>query len=191
MAREFALRPLRRPTLAAAFALGIGLPLLGLVMAILKSPPGVFDAIVLAQATLGCALPAVPFLSALGRRLVRLQDGILRVEATWSTREAPVSDFRLDEARIVDLRDHADLRPLLRGFDLGLVLPGLKAGPYRLRTWRRAFCLFSDPSRVLVLPHADGSVWLLGLEKPQALLEALALPVARRAPAHGAPSDVR
>jgi hypothetical protein len=44
---------------------------------------------------------------------------------------------------------------------------------FRLRDKRRASVLVTDTSRVLVLPKRDGSVILLSLQRPEALLEAL------------------
>ena len=56
----------------------------------------------------------------------------------------------------------------------GYALPGFHSGHFRLRDWkRRAFCLVTDPSKVLALPHADGRVWLLSFEHPQAVLDIL------------------
>ena len=55
----------------------------------------------------------------------------------------------------------------------GFGLPGYWAGHFMMRDKRRAFCLVTDVSKVLALPHADGRVWLLSFEHPQAVLDIL------------------
>ena len=50
----------------------------------------------------------------------------LRVKATCYTRRAPVSDFALDQARVVDLREHSELKPLIKTNGVGM--PGWPAG---------------------------------------------------------------
>jgi hypothetical protein len=118
----------------------------------------------IALLTLGLVLP-------LWRREASFDGQRLRVKATWYTRESPLSDFLLDQARVVDLREHTEFKPFLK--TNGLSMPGLVAGHFRLRDLRKAFCLVSDPARVLALPHADGRLWLLSLRHPQAVLDIL------------------
>jgi D-alanyl-D-alanine carboxypeptidase len=66
---------------------------------------------------------------------------------------------------------------------------------FRLRDKRRASVLLTDLQRVLVLPRRDGSVLMLSLQRPEALLQALrrADALRRRAdrPARMHPSDWR
>lgn len=107
----------------------------------------------------------------LHRTRVTLDAGTLTIAAGLLTRRVAVANLALDAARIVDLREHADLRPLLKVF--GTRLPGHSSGHFRLRDRRAAFVLVTDRSRVLVLPETSGKTLLLSLQHPQALLDAL------------------
>ena len=106
-----------------------------------------------------------------GRRRIVLQDRELQVTATLYRKRVPVEALDLANARIVDLAEHTDLRPLLKTNGFGM--PGFAAGYFRLRDMRKAFCLLTDRSRILVLPLRDGTLLLLSPEKPQALLQQL------------------
>lgn len=116
-------------------------------------------------------------------RRVRLRDGVLEVATGIVSRKQPVAALALDRARILDLDEHTELRPLLRLFGIGL--PGYSAGYCLLRNRARAFCLLTRRDRVLVLPCRDGKLLLLTPEHPQALLDALreALPGTPSSPA--------
>lgn len=106
-----------------------------------------------------------------GRRRIGLQGLELQITATLYRKRVPVDGFDLTNARIVDLAEHTDLRPLLKTNGFGM--PGFAAGHFRLRDMRKAFCLLTDRRRVLVLPLRDGTLLLLSPEKPQALLQQL------------------
>jgi len=176
--RRFRLPPLGK--LPVLFALGFGglLPMGVALFAFTRVqhgglPPAAmlaFQALV-AVAVLLVLLPML-------RREISFDDHRLRVKATLYTRTARLDELKLDEARVVDLRERTEFRPLLKTNGFGL--PGFRAGHFRLRDLRKAFCLYGDPSRVLALPHADGSVWLLGFENPQAVLHVLREAAARR-----------
>lgn len=107
----------------------------------------------------------------LRRTRVTLDAGNLVIAAGMLTRRVAVADLVLDKARIVDLREHRELRPLLKVF--GTSLPGHTSGHFRLHDRRAAFVLVTDRSRVLVLPERSGKTLLLSLQQPQALLDAL------------------
>ena len=106
-----------------------------------------------------------------GRRHIALQGRELQVTATLYRKRVPVDALDLANARIVDLAEHTDLRPLLK--TSGFSMPGFAAGHFRLRDLRKTFCLLTDRSRVLVLPLRDGTLLLLSPEKPQDLLQQL------------------
>lgn len=110
-------------------------------------------------------------LLALRRRRIAVEGDELVVAATVYTQRMRLDAFDLDHARIVDLREHTALKPMLGLNRFGV--PGLRAGHYLLRDRRRAFCLLTRFDRVLVLPQRDGKVWLLSPEKPHDLLEHL------------------
>jgi hypothetical protein len=108
----------------------------------------------------------------LRRRSVTLENDFLVIRAGLNTLRVAVSALDLERARIVDLAEHTELRPMIR--TNGMSLPGLHAGWFRMRDrWRKGFYLVTDRRRVLWLPERDGPQLLLSLEKPQALLSAL------------------
>jgi hypothetical protein len=122
------------------------------------------------------ALPAVVASLALmalvfRRRRVTLADGTLIVAAGLNTRRVATAELDLASARVVDLRERSELKPMLKLF--GTRVPGLSMGHFRLRDRSRAFVLVTDTSRVLVLNESSGHRLLLSLDRPQALLDAM------------------
>lgn len=107
----------------------------------------------------------------LRRRRVTLDAGMLTIAAGVNTRRIAVADIDLASARIVDLRERSEWKPLVKVF--GTRLPGLGMGHFRLRDRSPAFVLLTDRARVLVLPEKSGKKLLLSLQQPQALLDAL------------------
>jgi hypothetical protein len=105
------------------------------------------------------------------RRHVRLDNGVLTIAAGIHTRRVAIAGLDLDKARIVDLRERTELRPLLR--TNGSNAPGYNTGHYRLRDRSPAFVLLSDRGRVLWLPEKSGKQLLLSLVQPRSLLDAL------------------
>lgn len=120
------------------------------------------------------ASPILLMLAALWlrRRSITLQDGVLEIRAAMYRKRIPIGEMDLAAARSVNLEEHTELRPWMK--TNAMSLPGFSAGHYRMREkLGKAFCLLTDPRRVLLLPLRDGSRLLLSLERPQALLEAL------------------
>lgn len=107
----------------------------------------------------------------LGRRAVELDARQLRVKAAMFAHHVDASDLDMDRARVVDLDERTELRPALKTF--GMALPGFQAGWFLLRDRSRAFCLLTARRRVLWLPTRTGKAFMLSLERPEALLEAL------------------
>lgn len=128
---------------------------------------GVLPALVIIPVVLGLMLLAMR------RRAVELRDGTLEVRAALFRTRVNVAQLDLGRARIVDLAERTELRPVLKTG--GMSLPGFHAGRFRLReNFGRAFCLVTDRHRVLWLPQRDGKdQLLLSLQHPQALLDAL------------------
>jgi hypothetical protein len=118
-------------------------------------------------------LPAVAALLAwsMYRRKVLLSDKWLIVRRLPWPRAIKLSLLSLDEATIVNLEDHPELKPAFKVAGVGL--PGYRSGLFRLRDRRRATVLLTEYRRVLVLPTHDGGVVLLSPQRPEALLEAL------------------
>ena len=172
MDRNFAVPPLGKAALAFAWVLGAGFPGGVAVLLLILAREGAVPPLMVLAGQALLAVTVLLVLLPLWRRRVAFDGRRLRVESTFYTREAPLADFALDDARVVDLRERTELRPMLKSN--GYALPGFHSGHFRLRDWkRRAFCLVTDPSKVLALPHADGRVWLLSFEHPQAVLDIL------------------
>ncbi|MCA1798445.1 MAG: hypothetical protein LC632_03025, partial [Xanthomonadaceae bacterium] len=104
-------------------------------------------------------------------RSVAFDGHTLVVKAAFWTRRTPVGELDLDGARIVNLAERTELRPLLRMN--GYSLPGFHAGHYRLRNTQKAFALLTARDPVLAVPERGGTLLLLSLERPQRLLDAL------------------
>ncbi|MCL1634117.1 PH domain-containing protein [Luteimonas sp. SX5] len=111
------------------------------------------------------------FTFAFRRLRVGLEAGTLTIAAGFNTRRVAVGDLDLDGARIVDLRERTEFKPMLK--TMGTALPGYATGHFRLRNRSKAFLMLTDRTRVLVLPEKSGRTLLLSLQQPQALLDAL------------------
>ena len=171
MYRRLALPPLGKPPLLFAVLVGGVLPLaIGIGVVLQVSAEQLSPAMMLlVQAA--AAIVSLAIVLPMWRREAAFDGHRLRVKATFYTRQAALADFDLAAARVVDLREHTELKPFLKTNGYGV--PGLWAGHFRLRDKRPAFCLVTDPSRVLCLPRSDGRVWLLSLTHPQAVLDIL------------------
>lgn len=110
-------------------------------------------------------------LASVRRRRVLLRDGELVVHAGLHSCRVPLDALDLEHARVVDLDEHTALRPALKTF--GTAVPGYRAGHFRLRDRGRAFVLLTRSTRAVVVPERTGRRLLLGVARPQALLDAL------------------
>ncbi len=127
--------------------------------------PGRIGGIVLIAATgLGLSL-------LIRRRRIVIAGRELRVTAAWYSRKTSIDALDLEHARIVDLAEHTELKPLLKTNGIGL--PGFRAGHYRLRNRAKAFCLLVGSEPLLALPERDGTMLLLSVDQPRRLLERL------------------
>lgn len=169
--RNFAIGPVGKAAVWFAVGFGTLVPLAVAGLGIATAHTSGADPVGLLAMQALVALAILGLLLPMWRREVAFDGKHLRVKATYYSRLAALSDFDLAAARVVDTREHVESRPRLK--TNGLALPGYWAGHFRLRDGRRAFCLVTDPSKVLVLPHADGRVWLLSFEHPQAVLDIL------------------
>ena len=178
VSREFAVTPPGKAARVVLFATVLGLPLLaaGLVLAALPRTPAGADLAGLAVTAVILLLVAALVAVTAGRRRVSLEGDSLVIRATLYTQRIPRATLRVEQARVVDLREHTELAPLLK--TNGFALPGYYAGHFRAGLFgearsRRLFCLVTDRARVLAMPELDGRILLLSLERPQALLDAL------------------
>ena len=163
-AQDFAIQPAnaRQVWLLPAFAMIAAVVGIGVLLA---DEPKAWIALPVILASL--VLIALVF----RRRRVSLGDGMLTVAAGLNTRRVATGELDLATARMVDLRERTELKPVLKLF--GTRVPGLSMGHFRLRDRSRAFVLLTDSSRVLVLNERSGHRLLLSLDRPQALLDAL------------------
>lgn len=171
--RMFAVTPLRG--LARWFAIVVGaLPVLVVAGMLPVLPADDRGELLALWPVLAIALLVAPLLLlAMGRRSVLLEDGALVVKAALHTRRVPLATLAPERARVVDLDERTGMRPVLRTF--GMALPGFQAGWFRQREGlNKVFCLLTDRRRVLWLPVSGGADLMLSLERPQALLDALA-----------------
>ena len=169
--RRLALSPLGKAPVVFAVAVAGVMPIIVAIFAVMQLESGDISPAMLLVVQGAIALLTLGLVLPLWRREASFDGRRLRVKATWYTRESPLADFQLDQARVVDLREHTEFKPMLKTNGFGL--PGYWAGHFMLRDRRKAFCLVTDVSKVLALPHADGRVWLLSFEHPQAVLDEL------------------
>ncbi len=147
------------------------LPLIGLGIAIVTGGEST-DLREMWPAALILAASFALVLYAFHRRAVSLHEGILVIRAGLHTRKVAASALDLDRARVIDLREHTQLRPILQ--TSGMALPGFHAGSFRMRDrFKKGFYVLTDQQRVLWLPQHDGFNLLLSLDQPQQLLDAL------------------
>ena len=127
------------------------------------------------------ALPVVgPWVMLLHRR-IRIEGRMLLMEgALFFSHKAAVADLVLEKARVLDLDEHTEFKPMLQLGGFGF--PHFRAGHYLLRNRSRAFCLLTHRDRVLLLPRHDGKFILLSPENPQALLSRLREVAAEKLP---------
>lgn len=108
---------------------------------------------------------------AMRRQSLRLSDDTLEVRSTFYRCTTPLAELKLDQARIVDLDEHPELRTLLKTNGFGL--PGFRSGWFLLRNRRRSFVATADGRRKLWLPTSGKHDLLLETTDPAALLARL------------------
>lgn len=125
----------------------------------------------------GFAMAALVILSVAGllfvasaRRSIRIRGDVLEIKATFYSRSLALSSIDVGAARVIDLREHPENRPLLK--TNGYAVPGLAAGNFRDRRRNKLFCLVTAP-RVVRMPLKDGSLVLTSPAHPERLLEAI------------------
>lgn len=129
------------------------------------------------------ALPLVgPWVMLLHRRISIDGDKLVVEAAVFYSRKLAVSELALDQARVLNLDEHTEFKPMLKFCGVGL--PGFRAGQYLLRNRSRAFCLLTAQHNVLLLPQHDGKLILLSPEKQQILLSRLRELTGQQLPAH-------
>lgn len=103
-------------------------------------------------------------------RIVLDADGI-EVATTFYRRRLALAQLDLADARVVDLDERTEFKPMLK--TNGTALPGFRSGWFRLRNRRKALVAMNAGPRVLWLPTRSDHDLLLQPRQPQALLERL------------------
>lgn len=104
-------------------------------------------------------------------RLTIGKDGI-EVATTFYSRKLSLDQLLLDQACVVNLEEHPELKPLFK--TNGASIPGdLQSGWFRLRDRSKAFVARVGGNRVLWIPTTAGYGLLLQPKQPQVVLEYL------------------
>lgn len=171
---RLALVPASPRAQAWAFALVVGLPLV--LVGATELAGGNGDAGGIAWHAIGgvsafcfALWGALAFL--LRRHRLRLGADGLEVATTFYRRHFALSALDLGAARVVDLGERPEFRPMLR--TNGVSIPGFRSGWFRLRSGSRCLVATAGGQRLLWIPTAAGHDLLLQPGDPRALLEAL------------------
>ncbi len=172
-ARSFSVIPPPMYAMVFLVALGGVLPLVAIGLMLWFGNPPLDGLTQVSPALLIVPVVLALLLLVMRRRSVELASGVLDVRAALFRQRTPIVEIDLERARLVDLSERTDLRPLIK--TSGMSLPGFHAGRFRLRgQLARGFCLVTDRRRVLWLPLNDGKQQLLlSVDRPQDLLDAL------------------
>lgn len=108
---------------------------------------------------------------AMQRHRLHLDGERMQVRTSFYSIDLAVSELKLEAARVVDLDERTELKPLLK--TNGYALPGFKSGHFRLGSGDKAFVAIAGERRALWLPTTRGKVLLLQPRQPEALLAGL------------------
>ena len=105
------------------------------------------------------------------RQALLLPGGVLEVRSSFYRCRTPLAELKLEQARVVDLDEHTELRPMLK--TNGFSIPGFRSGWFLLRSRRRSFVAIADGRRKLWLPASGRHDLLIEPVDPAALLARL------------------
>ncbi|GAA3930364.1 PH domain-containing protein [Luteimonas lutimaris] len=109
---------------------------------------------------------------AMRRHAVTLDSDGLAITTSFYSRRLGWRELQLSQARIVDLGERTELKPVLK--TNGASLPGFHSGWFRLRNLHRAFVATVGGTRLVYLPTTAGYDLLLQPRQPQAFVQRLA-----------------
>ena len=95
----------------------------------------------------------------------------LDVRSSFYRCRMPLAELKLEQARVVDLDEHTELRPTLK--TNGFSIPGFRSGWFLLRNRRRTFVAIGDGRRKLWLPGSGRRDLLIEPVDPAAMLARL------------------
>lgn len=107
----------------------------------------------------------------LHRHRLALDDAGLEVATSFYRRRLALSELDLEHARVLDLGERPEFRPMLK--TNGTSLPGFQSGWFRLRDRRRALVARAGGNRVLWIPTTRGFGLLLQPKQPRVVLDRL------------------
>jgi hypothetical protein len=105
------------------------------------------------------------------RHRLALSADSLEVKTSFYSRVVPLTELKLDEARVVDLDERTEFKPGVK--TNGYSVPGFHSGHFRLRNREKAFVAIAGERRALWLPTARNAGLLLQPQQPDALLNRL------------------
>lgn len=167
---DMALVPLAGKAYAWLLGLAVGPPLLTMILLRVFQPGlgwGLFAGVV--AAVLAIALGIAWSMG--GNRLDVDTDTVTLQAARFNRMQKPLAALDGAHARAGDLAQMPEARTTLRTNGVGL--PGYSAGWFRLARSGRALLMVTDPTRVIVLPFADGEMMIASVEDPAATLARL------------------
>lgn len=103
------------------------------------------------------------------RHRLRMDAGGLEVATTFYTRRLSWEQLRLDAARVVDIDERTELKPMFKSN--GVAMPGFHSGWFRSRGFNRLLVASAGGKRLLWVPTQEGYDLLLQPRKPAAALE--------------------
>ena len=109
--------------------------------------------------------------AAMHRHRLDLDSERLRVGTSFYTRSVPLVELVLDKARVVQLDERTEYKPMLK--INGYALPGFQSGHFRLHNRASAFVAITGGPKALWLPTTTGKGLLLQPQRPEALLARL------------------
>jgi len=95
--------------------------------------------------------------------------GGLEVATTFYRRRLRWEQLRLDAARVVDIDERTELKPMLKSN--GVAMPGFHSGWFRSRGFNRLLVASAGGKRLLWVPTHEGYDLLLQPRKPAVALE--------------------
>jgi hypothetical protein len=118
------------------------------------------------------------------RHRLRIDAGGIEVATTFYSRRLRWEQLRLDAARVVDIDERTELKPMLKSN--GVAMPGFHSGWFRSRGFNRLLVASAGGKRLLWVPTREGYDLLLQPRKPAVALERMKELAAAMAPGrHG------
>ncbi|WP_051412684.1 hypothetical protein [Pseudoxanthomonas sp. J35] len=105
------------------------------------------------------------------RQSLQLSAAGVDVRSSFYRCQVPLQELKLDQARVVDLDEHTELKPMLK--TNGFSIPGFHSGWFLLRNRRRTFVAIAEGRRKLWLPGNGRRDLLLEPRDPHAVLARL------------------